>query len=85
MLLHMGIDTVKLNGEGFKVFVESGQQVKKGDKLMELDLAYLKQNAPSLASPVLCTELEDNMKIRLLNDGRIKAGEPLFAIDIYKS
>ena len=55
MLLHMGIDTVKLNGEGFKVFVESGQQVKKGDKLMELDLAYLKQNAPSLVSPVLCT------------------------------
>ena len=85
MLLHMGIDTVKLNGEGFKVFVEAGQQVKKGDKLMELDLAYLKQNAPSLVSPVLCTELEDNMKIRLLNDGRIKAGEPLFAIDIYKS
>ena len=84
MLLHMGIDTVKLNGEGFKVFVESGQQVKKGDKLMELDLAYLKQNAPSLASPVLCTELEDNMKIRLLNDGKIKAGDPLFAIDIYK-
>lgn len=84
MLLHMGIDTVKLNGEGFKTFVEAGQQVKKGDKLLELDLAYLKENAPSLVSPVLCTELEDNMKIRLLNDGAIKAGDPLFAIDFYK-
>lgn len=84
MLLHMGIDTVKLNGEGFKTFVEAGQQVKKGDKLLELDLAYLKENAPSLVSPVLCTELEDNMKIRLLNDGTIKAGDPLFAIDFYK-
>ena len=85
MLLHMGIDTVKLNGEGFKVFVENGQKVKKGDKLMELDLDFLKQNAPSLVSPVLCTELEDNMKIRLLNDGKIKAGDPLFAIDIYEA
>ena len=85
MLLHMGIDTVQLNGEGFQVFVEPGQQVKKGDKLMELDLAYLKQNAPSLASPILCTELEDNMKIRLLNDGKINAGDPLFAIDVYKA
>lgn len=84
MLLHMGIDTVKLNGEGFKVFVENGQKVKKGDPLLELDLAYLKENAPSLVSPILCTELEDNQKIRLITDGPIKAGDPLFAVDFYK-
>ena len=41
-------------------------------------------HAPSLTSPVLCTELEDNQKIRLLKDGEIKAGEELFAVDFYE-
>lgn len=83
LLLHMGIDTVKLNGQGFEVFVKDGDQVKKGDLLMKLDLAYLKDHAPSLSSPILCTELEDNQKIRLLKSGPVQAGEALFAIDTY--
>lgn len=84
LLLHMGIDTVKLNGEGFEVCVDGGEQVKKGAPLMKLDLDFLKSHAPSLASPVLCTELADNQKIRLLKTGEIKAGEALFAIDTYE-
>ena len=80
MLIHMGIDTVKLNGEGFKVFVKNGQKVKKGEPLMELDLAFLNQQAPSMVSPILCTELEPNQTIKLLAEGPIKAGEPLFEI-----
>lgn len=83
MLLHIGIDTVKLEGKGFEVFVENGQRVEKGDKLMSIDIDFLKKNAPSICSPVLCTELEDNQKVRLLAEGDIKAGEPLFAVDIY--
>lgn len=65
-----GIDTVSLNGEGFQVFVENGQKVKKGEKLMEIDIDFLKAHAPSLCSPVLCTELEDSDKVRLLAEGR---------------
>ncbi|MBS6397475.1 MAG: glucose PTS transporter subunit IIA [Clostridiales bacterium] len=84
MLLHMGIDTVSLNGEGFEVLVKDGDQVKKGQPLMKLDLEYLKAHAPSLASPVLCTELNDNQKIRLLKSGEIQAGDALFAIDTYE-
>lgn len=80
MLLHMGIDTVKLNGDGFKVFVKNGQKVKKGEPLMELDLAFLNQQAPSMVSPILCTELEENQTIKLLAEGPVKAGEPLFEI-----
>ncbi len=80
MLIHMGIDTVKLNGEGFKVFVKNGQNVKKGEPLMELDLAFLNQQAPSMVSPILCTELEPNQTIKLLAEGPVKAGEPLFEI-----
>ena len=84
MLLHIGIDTVQLNGKGFEVFVENGQKVKKGDPMMKLDLEYLKEHASSVTSPVLCTELEDNQKVRLLKDGEIKAGEELFAVDFYE-
>lgn len=82
LLIHVGIDTVKLNGEGFEALVESGQQVKKGDPMLKLDLDYLSQNAPSTVSPVLCTEMEDNQRIRLLKQGQIKAGEPLFEIEV---
>ncbi|MCI5640808.1 MAG: glucose PTS transporter subunit IIA [Lachnospiraceae bacterium] len=85
LLLHMGIDTVKLDGKGFTVFVENGQKVKKGDLLMKLDLDYLQAHAPSMVSPVLCTELEDHQKVRLLAEGEIKAGEALFAVDFYES
>ena len=85
MLLHMGIDTVNLNGEGFEVLVKDGDQVKKGDVLMKLDLEYLKSHAPSLASPVLCTELGENQKIRLLTTGPVKAGDALYAVDTYES
>lgn len=84
LLLHMGIDTVKLDGKGFTVFVENGQKVKKGDLLMKMDLDYLQAHAPSMASPVLCTELEDHQKVRLLAEGEIKAGEALFAVDFYE-
>jgi len=84
MLLHIGIDTVNLEGKGFTCFVENGQSVKKGDKMLEIDIEYLTANAPSLCSPILCTELEDNQKVRLLAEGEIKAGDPLFAVDVYE-
>ena len=84
MLIHVGIDTVNLNGKGFEVLVENGQKVKKGDPMLKIDLEYLKGHAPSVATPVICTELEDNQKIRLLKEGEIKAGEALFAVDIFE-
>lgn len=84
ILIHMGIDTVALKGKGFEVFVQDGQHLKKGEPMMKLDLEYIKANAPSLISPVLCTELNENQKVRLLKEGPINAGEDLFAIDFYE-
>lgn len=84
LLLHIGIDTVKLNGEGFESLVTGGQHVKKGDPLLKLDLNYLTENAPSIVSPILYTQLDDSQKIRLLKEGPIQAGEALFAIDLYE-
>ncbi|MBO5237797.1 MAG: PTS transporter subunit EIIC [Lachnospiraceae bacterium] len=82
MLIHVGIDTVNLEGAGFEVLVNEGDKVKAGAPLMKLDLDLLREKAPSLVSPVICTELEDNQSIRVLKTGEINAGEELFAIDI---
>ncbi|MDE7366438.1 MAG: glucose PTS transporter subunit IIA [Lachnospiraceae bacterium] len=82
MLLHVGIDTVNLEGEGFEVLVNEGDRVSVGTVLMKLDLELLREKAPSLVSPVICTELEENQVIRVLNTGDIKAGDELYAVDI---
>ncbi len=84
MLFHIGIDTVALDGKGFEVFVTDGQKVKKGEPLMKIDMEYIREHAPSLCSPILCTELEDNQKVRLLAEGAVHAGDPLFAVDIFE-
>jgi len=84
LLIHVGVDTVKLEGKGFEVLVENGQKLHKGDPMLKMDLNYLKQNAPSIMTPVLCTELANNQKIRLLKEGEIKSGDELFAVDIYE-
>ena len=84
LLIHIGIDTVKLNGEGFEALVEAGQKVKKGTPMLKLDLDYLKKHAPSVVTPIICTELEENQKVRLLKEGNIRAGEALLAVDSVK-
>lgn len=81
LMIHVGIDTVELNGQGFESLVEMGQHVKKGEPLLRVDLDYVKSHAPSLATPMICPDLASNQKIRLLKEGEIKAGEALFAID----
>lgn len=84
LLIHVGIDTVSLNGEGFDVRVKEGDLVKKGELLMRVDLDYIRRHAPSLASPIVCTELDENSQVRLLHSGPIKAGEDLFQVQIGK-
>lgn len=85
MLIHVGINTVALKGQGFKALVQEGDQVKKGDKLLEFDLDYIRENASSTSSPVLFTTMEDNQQLRLLKVGHVKPGEDLLALDIYES
>jgi len=84
LLIHIGIDTVKLDGKGFETFVKDGDKLKKGDKILSFDLEFIKDNAPSIASPCICTALSSNQQVRLLKDGEIKAGEALMAIDVFE-
>jgi len=74
-LLHIGIDTVKLQGNGFTVFVKDGQEVKKGDKLLAFDTAYVKANAPSDACLCVFTGLPEGKEVALLKTGNVKALE----------
>ncbi|MGS4116247.1 glucose-specific PTS transporter subunit IIBC [Staphylococcus pseudintermedius] len=57
LLIHIGIDTVKLNGEGFESFVKVGDEVAEGQLLMKVDLEYLQQHAPSIVTPMIVTNL----------------------------
>lgn len=58
-LIHFGMDTVKLNGEGFDMHVTEGQNVLEGDLLFEVDIDSVKESIPSLITPVVITNLED--------------------------
>ncbi|MZH15914.1 PTS transporter subunit EIIC [Clostridium sp. BIOML-A1] len=81
VMIHIGIDTVKLNGKGFDVLVETGQIVSAGQPVMRLDLPYLKKHAPSLISPVIITELPDGYKLRPVKTGKVKNDEELLVVE----
>lgn len=59
VLIHIGIDTVKLNGEGFESLVNADESVTQGQPLMKINLAYLKEHAPSTVTPIIITNLGD--------------------------
>ena len=71
-LLHIGVDTVKLNGEGFTVFVSDGQKIKKGEKLMEFDPAYIREHAVSDACIVIFTGLTEGESLSLEGEKEVK-------------
>lgn len=72
-LLHIGVDTVKLEGKGFEVFVQENDKVKKGDKLMEFDIEYIKEHAKSEACIGVFTSLEEGQEIVMRAEGEIRA------------
>jgi glucose-specific phosphotransferase system IIA component len=69
ILIHVGLDTVSLKGEGFTSFVKDGQSVKKGQKLLEVDFESIKNKVPSIITPVVFTNLSENEKVILDEQG----------------
>ena len=80
LLIHVGIDTVKLDGAGFETLVALGQKVQKGEALLKLDLPYLNAHARSMESPVLCVSMKEGQKVWLPGTEAVKAGEPLYEV-----
>ena len=80
ILLHIGIDTVTLNGEGYTIHVENGQDIKKGDLLAEVDLDFIKSKGLSTATPIVFTNLEQNSKLKVLKMGEVKANDAIIEV-----
>ncbi|ARF49313.1 N-acetylglucosamine-specific PTS transporter subunit IIBC [Pantoea stewartii] len=81
IVVHMGLDTVALDGQGFTRLVEDGAQVTAGQPVLEMDLDYLNAHARSMISPVVVSNIEDFAGLTLLAQGQVIAGEtPLYEV-----
>lgn len=74
VLVHVGLDTVELKGEGFKSFVKEGDKVKVGDKLAEVDLEFLKSKGYEVYTPIIITNF-DELKELNFKSGDVIGGE----------
>ncbi|WP_101773049.1 PTS transporter subunit IIABC [Peptostreptococcus faecalis] len=74
ILIHMGIDTVKLDGEGFEVFCEVGKKVKAGDKLAKMDKELIVSKGYPTITPIIFTNLETGKEV-VVTEGKSVVGE----------
>ena len=82
ILIHIGLDTVELQGEGFNRIIEEGQKVKKGDLLMEFDIEKIQVAGKSTITPIVITNMDKIQKIEK-NSGAVVAGsEILFTVEL---
>jgi glucose PTS system EIICBA or EIICB component len=75
ILIHVGIDTVNMKGEGFETFVQQGDKVRIGDKLLEFDLEKVRNEAKASITPVIFTNLEENQSIEIDEPGDVERGD----------
>src|SRR5688572_5985325 len=81
ILIHIGLDTVKLNGKGFKPNVKAGDDVRTGDTLLTFDADYVATHARSLISPVVVTNM-DHVSSLQPRSGKVRAGDLLMEIGV---
>jgi len=82
LLIHIGLETVSLNGEGFNIYVSEGEKVKQGDLLVTFNLNFIKANANSSVTPIVITNSNEMESIILQAANEVKAGEdPLLTIN----
>lgn len=80
VLIHLGVETVALQGEGFTPYVKKGQHVEAGEKLIFADLDYVGAHAPSLLSPIILTNLERVQSWEASTEEILTAGDPLMTV-----
>ena len=82
MIVHFGIDTVKLDGKGFQKLREPGP-IKVGDEIVKYNLDEIKDGVPSTRSPIIINNMEKVEKIEVLSLGKIvKIGEPIMKVTL---
>ena len=72
ILIHVGIDTVNLKGQGFETFVSENERVKKGQLLLKIDLDYVKEHAKSIITPIVFTNLSKEEKVVIEKEGLVE-------------
>lgn len=80
LLMHIGIDTVRLGGKFFKAHVEAGQEVKKGDLLISFDMDAIRAAGYLLTTPMIVCNTDDYKSIKPLVTGTVKAGQDLLDV-----
>ncbi|WP_053361434.1 glucose-specific PTS transporter subunit IIBC [Bacillus sp. FJAT-27251] len=75
ILIHVGIDTVNLKGQGFETLVKENDTVEPGQPLLKFDLEYIKNNATSTITPIVFTNLGEGESVELKKPGNVDAGE----------
>lgn len=80
ILIHIGINTVELNGEGYQAFVKEGDKVKKGQTLVTFDMDLIRSKGYSLVTPVIVTNSDDYAKVELKANGAVSTGDTLLAL-----
>lgn len=80
LLIHFGLETVALKGEGFNVHVVSGDKVKRGDLIAEVNMDLLRSRGIDVITPVLICEGAENMTLSVY-DGEVKAGDTLITLE----
>lgn len=81
LLIHVGIDTVNLDGKGFTPHVEQGDTVKRGDLLLTIDLPFIEANVPSAAVPMIFTGLPAGKDMKILAKGDVTTDMDVVEID----
>ncbi len=77
ILVHIGLNTVELKGEGFTTLVKDGDKVKKGDKIAEVNLEYVQDMGYQLYTPILITNMSEVKKINVTQK-KVEAKDALF-------
>ncbi|WP_312443814.1 beta-glucoside-specific PTS transporter subunit IIABC [Lacrimispora sp.] len=80
VLIHVGIDTVRLGGEGFTLHCKEGDRVIKGSLLLEFDMEKIKEEGLSLTTPVLISNMNSFVSLKTSNKKKVEAGEKLLTI-----
>ncbi|MCX8578268.1 beta-glucoside-specific PTS transporter subunit IIABC [Gilliamella sp. CG13] len=85
ILIHIGIDTVKLDGQHFQAHVQAGSQVKKGDLLVSFDIEAIKQAGFEVTTPIIITNSDDYQKIQTIHQSEtIEKGDVLLTLSANK-
>ncbi|MDO4670333.1 MAG: PTS glucose transporter subunit IIA [Aerococcus sp.] len=82
LLIHLGLDTVELEGKGFEALIQDGDTVKVGDELMMVDFPAIDQEGYATVTPLVITNGSDTLHLDQVASGEVKAGEELLMMTI---